>query len=209
MAIVCPRCNRQYDVTLFEFDNIVECDCGARIKLDPLKGVISVGEKNSQDKRRFKMSPFFISGSSIADKIKNLIHKDTQIEQDKVYLTVKQIYLLGEKGRLDFSGKELSVAKRKSISPEKKLPEDKYGWWKLNQGTYLIEFNERVNLNEEEVAILQPREELLQNCCFHPFLILTSKDKISPIPLSVGCRGMEIKQNARVSVLRIIKLTKI
>jgi len=29
MAIVCPDCGRQYDVTLFQFGQTVECDCGA------------------------------------------------------------------------------------------------------------------------------------------------------------------------------------
>jgi len=31
MAIVCPRCGRQYDVTLFEFGISVTCDCGERV----------------------------------------------------------------------------------------------------------------------------------------------------------------------------------
>jgi len=52
MAIICPRCKRQYDVALFEFDNTVECDCGARIKLDPEKGVIIENEdRESNDTR--------------------------------------------------------------------------------------------------------------------------------------------------------------
>jgi hypothetical protein len=40
MAIICPKCKHQYDVTLFQFGNVVECDCGARIKLDPTKGIV-------------------------------------------------------------------------------------------------------------------------------------------------------------------------
>jgi len=40
MAILCPKCGHQYDVTLFEFSNVVRCDCGARIYIDPKKGVI-------------------------------------------------------------------------------------------------------------------------------------------------------------------------
>jgi dsDNA-specific endonuclease/ATPase MutS2 len=31
MAILCPRCGRQYDVTLFQFGAAVECDCGERV----------------------------------------------------------------------------------------------------------------------------------------------------------------------------------
>ncbi len=31
MAITCPRCNRQYDVTLFEFGRRIVCECGELI----------------------------------------------------------------------------------------------------------------------------------------------------------------------------------
>lgn len=39
MAITCPECGHQYDITLFEFGAVVECDYGARMKLDPGKGI--------------------------------------------------------------------------------------------------------------------------------------------------------------------------
>ena len=88
------------------------------------------------------MGVSFIPGFEAADRIKNLIHKDTQIGEDKVYLTVKQIYSLDKKGSLDFGGSELNLAKRKPLLPKKKLTEDKYGWWSLSRGIYLVEFNE-------------------------------------------------------------------
>jgi SAM-dependent methyltransferase len=34
MAIQCPRCRRQYDVTLFEFGRRIECDCGEELDLN-------------------------------------------------------------------------------------------------------------------------------------------------------------------------------
>lgn len=63
MAIICPNCKQQYDVTLFEFDSPVHCDCGARIKLDPRKGTVldtqdtknkEVGNEQSRDRGRNK-----------------------------------------------------------------------------------------------------------------------------------------------------------
>ena len=33
MAVSCPECGRQYDVTLFEFDRTLHCDCGATVDL--------------------------------------------------------------------------------------------------------------------------------------------------------------------------------
>ena len=31
MAVTCPKCGRQYDITLFQFDRTIRCVCGARI----------------------------------------------------------------------------------------------------------------------------------------------------------------------------------
>jgi len=53
MAVICPKCKLQYDVTLFQFSNVVECDCGARIKLDPRKGVV-LEIQNTKNKEAVK-----------------------------------------------------------------------------------------------------------------------------------------------------------
>jgi len=151
------------------------------------------------------MAVSLIPGSEAADRIKNFIHKDTQTGEDNVYLTVKQIYSLDKKGSLDFGGSELNLAKRKPLLPKKRHPEDKYGWWNLNQGTYLVEFNEQIELREKEIAILESKEELLQSGCFHPLRIITPQEELSFIPLNVGGQGIDIKQNARISTLRIVK----
>jgi hypothetical protein len=34
MAISCPECGRQYDITLFQFGSAVACDCGAALRLE-------------------------------------------------------------------------------------------------------------------------------------------------------------------------------
>lgn len=33
MSIQCPNCKKEYDITLFQFDNIVKCDCGTVVNL--------------------------------------------------------------------------------------------------------------------------------------------------------------------------------
>ena len=33
MAITCPKCGKEFDVTLFQFGNAVPCDCGARVDI--------------------------------------------------------------------------------------------------------------------------------------------------------------------------------
>ena len=34
MAIKCPQCGAEYDVTLFTFDRKINCDCGACVDLE-------------------------------------------------------------------------------------------------------------------------------------------------------------------------------
>jgi uncharacterized protein len=35
MAVPCPRCGREYDVTLFPFGRTISCTCGARVGIAP------------------------------------------------------------------------------------------------------------------------------------------------------------------------------
>lgn len=48
MAISCPGCGRQYDITLFQFEKSVKCDCGREIDHSaalfemPLEGVLDL-----------------------------------------------------------------------------------------------------------------------------------------------------------------------
>ena len=37
MAIICQRCGAQFDATLFEFDHVVQCNCGAKVRYPGLK----------------------------------------------------------------------------------------------------------------------------------------------------------------------------
>lgn len=35
MAVPCPRCHREYDITLFAFGRTIWCACGARVGIEP------------------------------------------------------------------------------------------------------------------------------------------------------------------------------
>lgn len=43
MAIYCPRCERQYDVALFQFGRVVRCECGSTVVLGARGHVRSAG----------------------------------------------------------------------------------------------------------------------------------------------------------------------
>ena len=48
MAIPCPRCGREYDVTLFQFGRTIYCTCGARVGME-----IRLGPPVSSSEPRF------------------------------------------------------------------------------------------------------------------------------------------------------------
>lgn len=56
MAIVCPRCGRQYDVTLFEFGISVTCDCGERV--NPFAGEDARPGAESENREEPKAKKF-------------------------------------------------------------------------------------------------------------------------------------------------------
>lgn len=46
MAVYCPRCRKQYDVTLFAFGNTVHCDCGRFLRAGACGATILVSARD-------------------------------------------------------------------------------------------------------------------------------------------------------------------
>jgi len=54
MAIICPICKSQYDITLFQFGRTLKCDCGYSI--NPNREVILNNAKRKNHKKTKKYS---------------------------------------------------------------------------------------------------------------------------------------------------------
>lgn len=144
----------------------------------------------------------FLSGEKIGEQMSNLIHKETQINDDRVHLTAKTLFSLENSGQLDFGGSEYKKPKPIKLAPKKQSPQDKYGWWHLEQGVYLVIFNEKVNLSDKQMGLIQPLPRLTINRATHnPKIISTSLDE--PIVLVVYGKTISIKENARLSELLV------
>jgi hypothetical protein len=139
------------------------------------------------------------------NKLKETVHEDTQVEKQSVSLTVAAIEKLSGPGELDFGGSEFKTGKRETIKPLLRDEEDKYGWWELGGGDYLLELNETLDITEEQIAFIQPHEHLYINGASVPGLFFTADnagEKIR-IPLRVGQQGLNIKENARIATLLV------
>src|SRR3990172_11820236 len=147
-----------------------------------------------------------VSGREAVQRVRNLIKAEQQTHAYAVELTAKQLYSLNPTGAVDFGGSEYVAAEPHPVPTHQKHSQDRYQWWTLGHGAYQVEFNEVIELAEDEMALLEPHERLLRAGAEHPALFLRGKINPLTILLSVSGARLEIKQNARISTLRIFLL---
>jgi len=137
------------------------------------------------------------------DTIVGLIHKKKQFHGRTLFLTLKAVHKFVGKGRVDFGGSEFVETEKEILDPVKMSPEDNYGWWELDAGTYYIEYNESFETKEDRLYIISPSRRILHNGVFHPPMV-TVESKFAPKGLLiVGRNGISIKQNARISLCKV------
>jgi hypothetical protein len=135
--------------------------------------------------------------SDLAAFVDGLVHEQTQVYDGVVDLTVTDVHHVTEPGRVDFGGGELDAADAEPLGTEKRDPDDDYGWWRLDHGTFLLSYNETIDPPDGERLVVQTRDEVLARGAYHPTLRLDSLDRI---PVTVG-DGILLKENARVSTV--------
>lgn len=148
-----------------------------------------------------------LTGKEAVKRVSNLINEKHQVHGYAVDLTAKQIYTLNPTGEVDFGGSEYVPAQRHAVPTHQKHSQDRYQWWMLVHGAYQMEFNETVELADDEIALLEPHERLLRAGAEHPSQFLRGRSDPLATLLSVTCARVQIKQNARVATLRVFRLT--
>jgi deoxycytidine triphosphate deaminase len=147
-----------------------------------------------------------VTGKAAAARVQGMIHPKYQVHRYSVYLTVKMMFSIEPTGRVDFGGKEYSTAGRVALELHKRSPEDRYLWWELGRGSYFAEFNETLELPEDEIAVLEPDERLLRAGATHGTIWLRGRIEPVEMMIDVGALNIAIKNNARTSRIRVYKL---
>ncbi|MFQ5694956.1 MAG: hypothetical protein ACE5HB_03115 [Terriglobia bacterium] len=147
-----------------------------------------------------------LPGKEGVKRVTSLISEKHQVHAYAVELTAKQICNLNPTGQVDFGGSEYIAAEPRPVPTHKKHSQDRYQWWSLAHGAYLVEFNEVISLAPNEIALLEPHERLLRAGATHAVQFLRGySDPLSTL-LNVVAARMEIKQNARIATLRVYRL---
>lgn len=134
----------------------------------------------------------------LTDHVDGIVHEPTQTGGRGVDLTVAAVFRVAGPGGVDFGGGELEPAQLEPVETALRDHDDDYGWWNLDAGQYLIEYNESLSAPDDVTPVLETREALLARGAFHPTLHV---DSLDVVPLSVGGAGLRLKENARVSTL--------
>ncbi|MGO9119807.1 MAG: dCTP deaminase [Desulfomonilaceae bacterium] len=140
-----------------------------------------------------------MTGEAIIALTTKLISAKKQQGAFSLDLTVSEIRKIDHGGALDFGGSEFQEASTTLLKADKKSAEEPYGWWKLEQGHYLIKFNEKFNLKNRGLVLIFPHERLLAAGGSHPCVTVEDPHNEIQVLLIVGIDGLAIKENARVS----------
>jgi len=147
-----------------------------------------------------------VSGKEAVQRVGNILSEKHQVHAYAVDLTARQIFRLDPTGTVDFGGSEYVAAERHPMPTHQKHSQDRYQWWTLPHGAYMVEFNETIELAEDELGLLEPHERLLRAGAELPARYLRGPHNPCWGMLSVSCAQVQIKQNARVAALRVFRL---
>lgn len=135
--------------------------------------------------------------------VDHLIHLDTQRADSGLDLTVDAVFKVTGAGRLDFGGSEFQPVACEERAPQLADPDDEYGWWKLERGSYVIRYNKALSLEQGQRAQVFPHQRLLQAGATHAAFVADGGDGPMEALLTVGDAGCHLKENSRVSRLLI------
>ena len=142
-----------------------------------------------------------LTADALAQQLDGLVHLDTQRAPNGLDLTVDAIHRTTGPGDLDFGGGEFEPAPRDRLAPVLDAPEDQYGWWTLEEGAYVIRYNESLTLADGQQARIYPLERTLHAGAHHgTFVLDEGRDPIETL-LVVSRMGCRLKENCRVSRL--------
>ena len=142
--------------------------------------------------------------------IEDYIDLATQLTPNGIDLTCGGIFKFGSSGALDLSNKERKLPVGKEILPKKKNSKDRFGWWKLDPGTYKIKTNETVNLPNDLIALAFSRTSLLRMGAFtqHGVWDAGFHGKGEFVLVVGNPDGISIKENARIAQLVFMAINK-
>lgn len=148
--------------------------------------------------------PLMLTADALTEQLDGLVHLETQRARDGIDLTVGSIFRTTGPGQLDFGGSEFREAPRTRLDPVFENPRDDYGWWDLEEGAYIVRYNETFTLSGEQTAIVAPLERTMLAGAHHGACLFNGGRDPLEMLLNVSRMGCRLKENCRLSRLVVL-----
>ena len=143
-----------------------------------------------------------LTGSEARGLVESMIDPETQTQMCGVELTLQKIERFLTAGAVAFDNKERKL-------PETELVNfDEMGWIELPAGSYLVTFNEIVNIPKDVAAMARARSTLLrcgatlETALWDPGY----RGRSQSLLVVYNPRGLKLKKNARLMQLVFLRL---
>lgn len=142
----------------------------------------------------------------LIENFNNLVHQETQLQENCLDLTISEIYEFSDAGSMDFGGDEFKPATTNKLDPVKKNSDDLYGWWNLAGGIYLAICNESIKPMDNNSVFIIPHQHARDAGLMINTVIVEGDHSGSGIriPIQIPGVGCKIKENARFASAYIV-----
>jgi hypothetical protein len=127
------------------------------------------------------------------------VDRGKQVDAHGVHITVGSILKTHSRGLMDFGGREYKEAPTHPLALDERKPNDKYGWWRLDEGTYVVRFNETIR--DGAPPLLLTSNDRLLKCGACIAAAICGPGPVQSV-LTVPAAGLNVKENGRIALLR-------
>ena len=137
--------------------------------------------------------------------ITNYIDLETQLQPTGFDLSLSEVLLYTGQGSVDFSNVEREIATSTLLKPNEQ------GWYNLEQGSYIIVYNEVVRIPLDIVAMARSRSTMLRNGASVETAIWDPgyQGRSSSLLVVSNPDGIKLKQDARVVQLIFFSIDEV
>ena len=147
-----------------------------------------------------------LSGKDASAHVKGILHAQYQVHGSSIHLTARTVSSLDSNGQIDFGGGEYVAAGRSQLTLQRLRLEDKYLWWDLGRGSFIVQCNETLHLAPNQIALIEPEDRLLRTGAWHVPLFVRGHIDPVEILMDVGVPRLRVKENARIARVRIFNI---
>ena len=133
------------------------------------------------------------------------IDLDKQLQPSGFDLSLSEVLEYEGGGSVDFSNVEREIARTKPLEP------DELGWYTLQQGCYVIVYNEVVKIPLDLVALARSRSTMLRNGAAVETAVWDPgyQGRSSSLLVVHNPRGIRLKRDARVAQLVFFRIREV